>query len=169
VDDLRLRPLQRHDEAVARLAQAELAADHFSFLLDFDLREGWSSYVDRLARERRGLGLSPDRVPAALLVAHIGPEVVGRVSIRFALTPWLREQGGHIGYGIRPAFRRRGYAREVLRQALIIARAEGVDRVLLVCDADNAASAATIIGAGGVEEAPFVDDEGAVHRRFWIE
>lgn len=167
--DLRLRPLRDEDESVARRAQAEFGPDGFAFLLGPDPAEAWPAYVRRLARERRGLDLPPDRVPAAFLLAQVGPEVVGRVSIRFALTPYLRERGGHIGYGIRPAFRGRGHAHEVLRQALVIARAEGVDRALLVCREDNAVSAAVILGSGGVEEEAFVDDSGETHRRFWID
>jgi predicted acetyltransferase len=169
VHHLRLRPLRNEDEPIARRAHAEFGPDGFAFLLGPDPAETWPAYVQRLARERRGLDLPPDRVPAAFLLAHIGPEVVGRVSIRFALTPYLRERGGHIGYGIRPAFRGRGHAHEVLRQALIVARAEGIERVLLACRADNAVSAAVIIGSGGVEEEPFVDEHGETHRRFWID
>jgi predicted acetyltransferase len=156
------------DEAVALAAHAELEPDRFTFLLGYRTGEPWPAYVERLARQRHGLDLPPGMVPAAFLLVRAGPEVVGRVSIRFALTPWLRERGGHIGYGIRPAFRRRGYAREALRQALVVARAEGVDPVLLVCDEHNDTSAALIVAAGGVEEEPFRDEDGAVHRRFWI-
>ena len=164
-----LRPVRGDDEPVARVAQVEFEPDGFSFLLGYDPAEPWLGYVERLARERRGLDLTPGKVPAAFLVAHLGPEVVGRVSVRFALTPWLRERGGHIGYGIRPAFRGRGYGHEALRQALVVARAEGVERVLLVCDEPNTASVAVILGSGGVEEAPFVDELGEVHRRFWVD
>ena len=166
--ELRLRPLRDEDESVARRAHTEFGPDGFAFLLGADPAEAWPAYVRRLARERRGLDLPPDRVAAAFLFAHVGPEVVGRVSIRFALNPYLRERGGHIGYGIRPAFRGHGHAHEVLRQALVITRAEGVDRALLVCRQDNAASAAVILRAGGVEEQPFVDEHGETQRRFWI-
>ena len=59
-------------------------------------------------------------------------------------------QGGHIGYAVRPAHRRRGYATEILRQSLIIARAVGVDRVLVTCDDTNVGSSAVIEACGGV-------------------
>jgi predicted acetyltransferase len=42
-----------------------------------------------------------------------------------------------------------GYATEILRQSLIIARANGVDRVLMYCDEDNAGSRAVIESCGG--------------------
>jgi predicted acetyltransferase len=65
-----------------------------------------------------------DRVPATFLVADVDGAIVGRVSIRHELNDHLTHFGGHIGYGVRPAHRRRGYATEILRQSLVIARAE---------------------------------------------
>lgn len=61
---------------------------------------------------------------------------------------------------MRPAYRRRGYAGEILRQALIIARAEGVGRVLITCDANNIASAKVIERNGGTLEDVRLDPDG---------
>jgi predicted acetyltransferase len=108
-------------------------------------------------------------VPATFLVAVIGDQIVGRVSIRHELNDFLLNFGGHIGYGVRPAYRRRGYASEILRQALIITRAEGVDRVLVTCDEDNVASAKVIERHGGVLEDVRVDPDGSPKRRHRID
>jgi predicted acetyltransferase len=152
-DELWLRPLGPDDEIVAEKAHAELADDDFPFLLDRDrAAESWDEYVGMLDRWRHGVDLPADRVPAAFLLAQVGADVVGRVSVRFALNAFLHAKGGHIGYAVRPAFRGRGYASEMLRQALVVARAEGVDRALVTCDPDNAASARAIARNGGIEE-----------------
>ena len=45
--------------------------------------------------------------------------VVGAVDIRHGLTDGLFNSGGHIGYGIRPSERGKGYAAKLLAQALI--------------------------------------------------
>src|ERR671930_1142839 len=150
--ELRLRPLRLHDEPAAIVAHEELAADGFDFLLDWNRGEPWAAYLHRLEQQRRGLDLPPDRVPATFLVAEVGGDLVGRVSIRHELNAFLTELGGHVGFGVRPAHRRRGYAGEILRQALVIARAVGVDAALVTCDEDNVASARVIEGAGGVLE-----------------
>lgn len=166
--ELRLRPLRTDDEAQARQAHAELAGDDFAFLLDWNPEEPWATYLDRLDRYRRGTDLPDDRVPATFLVAETSGTIVGRVSIRHELNAYLAAVGGHIGYGIRPGRRRNGYATEVLRQALVIARAEGVDRVLLTCDTDNAGSAMVIERCGGVFDGVREDPHGAPTRRYWI-
>lgn len=111
---LLLRPLAPADEPVARRAHAELAEDDFELLLD--LREGelWADYLARLESLRWGENVPDDRVPAAFLVAEVDGELVGRVSVRYALNDYLARIGGHIGFGIRPGSRRRGYATGVL-------------------------------------------------------
>ncbi len=79
-------------------------------------------------------------------------------------------EGGHIGYCVRPGFRRRGYATEILRQAVIVARSIGIDRVLVTCDDDNAASIAVIESNGGkLDGVRPATDQGPPHRRYWID
>jgi predicted acetyltransferase len=165
---LRLRPLRGHDELEALLAHAELAADEFPFLLAWDPREPWATYLRKLAGYRRGVDLPADWVPSTFLGAFAGERLVGRVSVRHELNEFLTNFGGHIGYCVRPADRRRGYAGQILGQGLVIARAEGVDKVLVTCDEDNAASARVIERHGGVLEDVRDQPDGPPRRRYWI-
>jgi predicted acetyltransferase len=166
---VRLRPLRLEDEAEARDAHRELLAEGFSFLLDWDPEQPWSQYLKHLEQLHRGSDVPADRVPATFLGAYVGADLVGRVSIRHMLNSYLTEVGGHIGYGVRAVHRGRGYATEILRQALIIARSEGVDRALVTCDADNAASAAVITKVGGRLEDVRKDRDGTRKFRYWID
>jgi predicted acetyltransferase len=117
---------------------------------------------------------APNRPSTRLCAGHVPGRgrygyARGRVSIRHELNEFLTNFGGHIGYGVRPAYRRRGYASEILTQALIIARAEGIDRVLITCDQQNTASAKIIEAHGGVLEDVRPDPAGPPKRRYWIE
>jgi predicted acetyltransferase len=167
---LRLRPLRPDDETAFRAAHRVMAADGFTFGLGLEPGMSWSGYLALLERYRAGVGLPADRVPATFLVADVAGEIVGRTSIRHTLNDFLRQVGGHIGYGVLPRHRRRGYATEILRQSLIVIRATGVDQVLVTCDDDNAGSAAVIEACDGrldsVIEVPGQPDR---IRRYWID
>ena len=133
--------------AVADLADDELA--------------GW---VERLLTSSRERAPRPDgQVPATNLWWLDGATYLGRVQIRHRLTPSLRDAGGHIGYHVAPAHRRRGHARAMLAAALPVAAELGIDCALLTCDAGNAASRKVIEANGGL----FHDQRGE-KLRWWV-
>lgn len=160
---LLLRPLTPADETQALLAERELAAEGFDFLVG---RDGCSfdRYVERCAAHREGRDLPPGFVPATFLVGVVDGDLVGRVSIRHRLNEHLSRVGGHIGYGVRPAFRRRGYATAMLRHGLAIARDQGVEQALVTCDETNTASAAVIERCGGILQDVVRDGDRRVRR-----
>ncbi len=95
------------------------------------------------------------------------PEVVGFVAVRHSIDTangFLRRQGGHIGYSVAPAHRRRGHAGRALALALDRARELGIEKALVTCADDNAGSAATIEKNGGV-----LEDVLDGTRRYWID
>lgn len=89
---------------------------------------------------------------------------VGYLALRHALTPSLLEEGGHIGFSVRPSRRRQGHASRALALALPRAAELGLERVLLTADEDNEASRRTIERNGGVYE-----DSRKGKRRYWID
>ncbi len=111
-----------------------------------------------------------DRVPDSVffLLDEDRNRLLGAVNIRHHLNASLLQEGGHIGDGIRPSERRKGYATELVRLALIECRKLGIDRVLMTCDKDNIGSAKAIVKNGGVLENEFVNDEGNLEQRYWI-
>jgi predicted acetyltransferase len=127
-------------------------------------------YLEVLAEMERGENLPVNHVPSTFLFAFAGTRIVGRVTIRHSLNPYLERLGGHIGYVVVPEYRRQGYATAILRQSLRIARQKlGLTRVLVTCDDDNVGSIKAIEKNGGVLESIVIaGPEDAPKRRYWI-
>lgn len=92
---------------------------------------------------------------------------VGAVNIRHCLNERLLFSGGHIGDGIRPGERGKGYGTKMIALALEECDRLGIREVLMCCDRDNIASARTIVKNGGVLENE-VTAGGTVIQRYWI-
>lgn len=161
------------DENQAMAADAELAVDGFNFALRTP-GSTWAEYLAKVTRDREGLDLAPDRVAATMLFAlvedgRVGEELVGRVHIRHALTPYLLAVGGHIGYGVRPAHRGKGYATQMLLHGLHVLSDLGLERALVTCDEGNIGSMRTIERCGGVLENIVAVEDGPAKRRYWVD
>jgi predicted acetyltransferase len=123
-------------------------------------------YLEHLEVKTASEGLVPDSV--FFLLDEDRNRLLGAVNIRHYLNEALLREGGHIGDGIRPGERRKGYASEMIRLALIECRKLGIDRVLMTCDKDNVGSVKSIIKNGGVLENEFVNSDGVTEQRYWI-
>ena len=93
--------------------------------------------------------------------------MVGTVNIRHYLNDHLLKYGGHIGDGIRPSERRKGYATKMLGLALEECKKLGNNKVLLVCDKDNIGSVKSIVNNGGILENE-VSEENKLMQRDWV-
>jgi predicted acetyltransferase len=132
--------------------------------------ETLASYLQTLVDMDMGVNLRPGWVPMTTFwLLDLQDEIVGVSRLRHRLTPSLLEDGGHIGYYVRPDYRGLGYGKTILSLTLIEARKLGIERVLLTVDSDNRPSIRVIEHNGGVMEDERVDAEGDPYRRYWID
>ena len=123
-------------------------------------------YLEYLEIREAKDGLVPDSVFFLLDIER--NILLGAVNVRHYLNDYLLQYGGHIGDGIRPSERGKGYATEMIRLALTECKRLGIDKVLMICDKSNVASARTIIKNGGILENEVTDEDGEINQRYWI-
>lgn len=103
-----------------------------------------------------------ERVPALtyFLIRQSDDKIIGMVNIRLTLNKRLEREGGHIGYGIRPSERRKGYNKINLYRALEVCQENGLEEVVLDCNTENLGSSKTMIALGGEKVwQKIIDDE----------
>jgi len=144
--------------------------DGFGLLPEDDVHSstGFSAWLSRLSEESNPVThLGDGRVHCTYRWISEDDQVLGGIALRHELNDHLLAEGGHIGYGIRPSARRRGLATWALGQMLTEARSLEIGQVLVVCAAENIASARTIERCGGILEDVHQTEHGMI-RRYWI-
>jgi predicted acetyltransferase len=128
------------------------------------------SFVERCAKGAAGADLPPGRVAwSTFWLVRDHQRILGCCRLRHQLNAYLAQEGGHIGYDVRPSERGKGYATHMLRLTLERARRIGLTRVLLTADTANVASWRVIEKNGGVIESEIVSPEsGKLLRKYWI-
>lgn len=133
--------------------------------------ESYDEWLSYLERESNKETVSEGRVPASeyLAVRKSDEKVIGLVNIRHELNDYLLKHGGHIGYSVRPSERKKGYATEMLRQALVVCKCLGIMRVLVTCEEGNVGSAKVITANDGVLENTIDSEDFGRVQRYWID
>ena len=134
-------------------------------ILYYDDFNEWLTMVLTIEKDK----LSRDNIHASTFfsVRKSDNKIIGSIQLRHFLTDELEKHGGHIGYGIRPTERKKGYGKQQLLLVLEKAREMNISKVMISCDKDNLASSQTAISCGGILtcENYFNDKEQQI---FWI-
>ena len=125
----------------------------------------YEEWLESNQNQEMGINLPEGWVPSIQLVAFSEKgQAVGFLNLRLRLSNFLLEEGGHIGYSIRPSERGKGYAKETLRQGLQVTKEKNIKKALVTCSVNNPASRAVIVANAGLLE----DVRNGVER-YWIE
>lgn len=116
------------------------------------------------------LNLSAEFVPSStyFLIDRSRKKILSVASIRHRLNEYLLNIGGHVGYGVVPSERLKGYATKTLALSLEKCREMNIHSILITCDKENIGSTKTILKNGGVLENEFAEETGNIIQRYWI-
>lgn len=154
---------EEHEDYVKEWGPSRLTPSSFNL----DGYEDYEVYLKSLKIRESGEG---KWVPSTnYFLVNDENRVLGMVDIRHELTENLLQIGGHIGYSVRPSERRKGYATYILKEALKKCKALGIERALVTCNDDNIGSLKTILNNNGLEDEHFIESNGNIVRRFWID
>jgi len=123
--------------------------------------EGW---LEKLNNDKNRVS-SDDIVPALtyFLIRKYDDKIVGMINIRLRLNDKLKKYGGHIGYGIRPTERVKGYNKINLYLALKVLEDYGNKDAMLQAETYNIASWKTMESLGGIRTKTFdIDKNGKI-------
>ncbi|AAT76003.1 predicted acetyltransferase of 30S ribosomal protein L7 [Mesoplasma florum L1] len=132
-----------------------------SDILSFERIEDWLEFV------HEGVGNAGWMPFNQYLALDEENKVIGFINLRLKLNEYLLNFGGHIGYGVVPSRRKQGYATEMLKQTLKIAKKEGINEILITCLDSNIASEKVILNNGGIYEDSRINGDKTI-KRFWI-
>lgn len=130
----------------------------------------YKNWICRIQQESQGIDLKDGRVASTVYFLMNDNRILAHIAIRHSIdNDFLRLYGGHIGYGVRPSERKKGYATVMLHLALIKCRDLGIENVMITCKESNIASAKTIENNFGVQkDLIYIEEENSNFKKYWI-
>ena len=160
-------PTQEHKDDVIKFYDAFAATN--SSCIGYNGYKNYDKWLEGMQNRKNGINLPPGYVRENFYLCYEGSKLIGVFSLKFELTEFLRNFGGHVGYAVLPSERNRGLATQILSQGFEIAKKFNFTQILAICDEDNYASAKVIVKNGGAfENKLFDEDEKVFVNRYWI-
>lgn len=141
------------------------------FLTDFLRDSSYEAWVEQLETAADPTTCPMGHAPSLTYfgMRESDRRIVGMIDLRLELNTFLRTEGGHIGYAVRPTERGKHYATDMLKAALAIYKERGIRELCLICSKANIASAKVIANVGGELDTEFFSNTyGEVLRRYSI-
>lgn len=126
----------------------------------FDKTDSYEEWLSAVTRNTSPLTVSENWVvtDTFFAVREKDRKIIGMIDLRHTLNDFLKDLG-NCGYSVRPLERKQGYADQMLRQLLLVAKAAGILKLHLSVERDNTASVKVIRKNGGLYERSFTFED----------
>ena len=142
----------------------------WSLYLKYHTEQYYNEMIERVEEVERGENLGEYASSSTYwLYDDEANKILGASNLRHYLTEEGLKTWGHIGYGIRPSERNKGYATKLLELTLIEAKNRNIDKVLLGAYVGNIASWKVMEKCNSIYENTVIEEEtGLPIKRYWI-
>lgn len=152
-----IRPALEHKEKA--LAYRKEHFDHGENIINgselLDQTESYEEWLQSIKNNENPATVNPDWVVTDTFFAMDDEDaIVGIIDLRHTLNDFLKDFGNS-GYSVCPSQRQKGYATEMLRLLLDVARQAGLKELHLSVEKENHPSVKTIVKNGGIYERSF--------------
>ena len=165
-------PTQEHEKAALEYIKEHLECNevdlHGGAMLE--KTEPYDKWLERLEKNSDEKTVVPGWVTSStfFVIRKNDSKIIGMIDIRHHLNTFLAEYGGHIGYGVCPTERGKGYGTQILQLGLEYCEKIGLAKMMVACYKENEASNKIIRTCGGVFEREVLYTDGKIVQVFWI-
>ena len=175
--NLYLREIEKDDKnEIEKMAlEFQKASDEYPFEGVSDLKKvidkSFEEYFNGLEINKHIDEIYPTYAnQTTYVLADDSNHIYGLINLRHELKGKLMEVGGHIGYGIRPSERKKGYATLQLKLILDKLKELNINQALITCRENNIASKKTMEKFIGKKDTLVPSNhEGIMEYRYWID
>lgn len=166
--DFRLiQPCEEYKESYFSYIEELGDEERYPYPMDLDYQD-FPALIAKLENYSKGIDLPEWLVPNTTYWLVQDDKLVGVSHLRHYLNEQLLEAGGHIGLGIRPAYRGKGLSKLLLNLTLNEAKKLNVVAAHIHCYKDNIASARMILAVGGELESELTESDGKIVQRYIV-
>ncbi len=172
---LEVPSIKRKEEALAYLKENKDVNSDFNgtggmeMCLDGISYEEWLNELERRNDEAYLEKINHCKSKTFFVIRDTDDKIVGMLNVRYLIPKdKLNSWASHIGYGIRPSERGKGYAKTTLYLGLLEEKKLKEDKVLLVCYTDNIPSNKTIMALGGKLDNTKLDEYDGMMTNYYL-
>lgn len=139
--------------------------------LNYSKYKNYEDFLMGIGKEECLIRSTNKTIPTSSFILLDNDYIIGHIFIHHTVDPdLLRDYEGHIGYGIRPSKRNKGFGTKMLSLALEKCQDLRLTEIIISCDKENIPSAKIIEKNNGqLLEETYIPEENAIFKKYKIE